>query len=162
MRRTVVRLVVLAGLLLLFPVAAVVLRTAEPPPPRPTAFALTGILEVGIGPNAATEYIMRLELQSRADTPWVVDQVFVTLLEGEHPVSTLIEDAPALEARHRSAVMVPAGGHTVLGPFAIEVPAGARGDVLLASVRLTEPASGDSATAQAEIPAPAPASPAVR
>ena len=153
MRRTVVRLAVLAGLLLLFPVAAIVLRTAGPPPPRPTSFTLTGALELGLGPEGSTEYLARLELLSRAGVPWQVDQVFLTLLDGERPVSTLIEDTPALEARHRGAVVIAAGTSTELGPFAIEVPAGARGDVLLASVRLTEPVTGDSATAQAELPA---------
>jgi len=153
MRRTVVRLAVLAGLLLLFPVAAIVLRTAGPPPPRPTSFTLTGALELGPGPAGSTEYLARLVLLSRAGVPWQVDQVFLTLLDGERPVSTLIEDTPALEARHRGAVVIAAGASTELGPFAIEVPAGARGDVLLASVRLTEPVTGDSATAQAELPA---------
>jgi hypothetical protein len=148
-----VRLAVLAGLLLVFPVAAIVLRSAGLPAPRPTAFALTGTLEAGRGPAGATEYVVRLELQSRSGASWRVDQVFLTLLDGERPVSTLIEDAPALEARHRGAVAVAAGARAALGPFVIEVPAGARGDVLLASVRLTEPAAGDSATAQAEFPA---------
>lgn len=150
MRRTVVRLAVFAGLLLLFPVGAIVLRTAGPPPPRPTSFTLTGVLERRAGPDGATEYLVQFELQSRAGVPWRVDQVFLTLLDGEFPVSTLIEDTRALEARHRGAVVIPAGASTGFGPFAIEVPAGAPGDVLLASVRLTEPVSGDSATAQAE------------
>lgn len=162
MRRTVVRLAVLAGLLLLFPVAALVLRTAGPPPPRPTSFTLGGVLELGPGPEGTTEYLVRLELQSRAGVPWQVDQVFLTLLDGERPVSTLIEDTPALEARHRGEVVVPGGASTPLGPFAIEVPAGARGDMLLASVRLTDPATGESATAQAELPAAPQAKPASR
>ncbi len=151
-RRTVVRLAVLAGLLLLFPAAAILLHETGSPPPRPTAFALTGALESAAGPSGSIEYLVRLELRSRAGVPWRVDQVFLTLLDGERPVSTLIEDPPALAAHHPGAVDVPAGARTPLGTFAIVVPEGAGGDVLLATVRLTEPASGGSATVQVELP----------
>ena len=162
MRRTVMRLAVLGGLLLLFPAAAILLRTAGPPPPRPTTLALTGVLELGSGAEGAIEYVVHLELQNRAGVPWHVDQVFLTLLDGGRPVSTLIEDAPALEARHRRALLVPGGASAPLGPFVIGVPAGTRSDVLLASVRLTDPATGDSAMAQVELPAPPAASPGGR
>ncbi len=151
-RRTVVRLAVLAGLLLLFPAAAIVLRSTEPPPARPTAFSLAGALESAAGPAGSIQYLVRLELVSRAGVAWQVDQVFLTLLDGERPVSTLIEDAPALAARHPAGTAVPPGARTLLGPFAIAVPAGTGGDVLLATVRLDEPVSGDSATVQAELP----------
>lgn len=152
MRRTVVRLAVLAGLLLLFPVAAFVLHNAGLPPPRPSAFTLLGALETGAGTDGDARYVVRLELQSEAGAAWRVEQVFLTLLDGERPVSTLIEDAPALEARHRGAVVVPPGTSRTLGAFAIEAPAGVRGDLLLASARLTEPETGDSATVEAELP----------
>ncbi|MCU0224767.1 MAG: hypothetical protein MUF27_12035 [Acidobacteria bacterium] len=153
MRRTLARLAGLGGLLLLFPVAALVLRSAGPPPPRANGFALTGTLRSGAGPEGSTQFVIGLQLESRAAGGWRVDQVFLTLLDGERPVSTLIEDAPALEARQHGPVEIAPGGRCALGPFVVEVPAGARGDVLLASVRLSDAESGRSATAQAELPA---------
>jgi hypothetical protein len=148
----VARLAALAGLLLLFPIAALVLRSSGPPPPRPTAFSLAGWLSSRPGPEGSTEYVVGLELRGRARAAWRVDQVFLTLLDGQLPVSTLIEDAPALAARHRGGLTIPPGGSATLGPFVITVPAGAGGEVLLASVRLTEPETGGSVTAQTELP----------
>lgn len=155
-RRTMLRLMALGLLLLAFPVAALLLRSMSLPPRRPVSFDLSGSIEAAAGGAGYRTYSLRLALTSRAPSPWRVEQVFLTLLDGEDPVWTLIEDRPAIEARSGGAVRIAPGSRVEIGPIPLVLAPGTRGQLLLASVRVREQDADESATAEAELPWPAP------
>ncbi len=155
-RRTVIRLVVLALLLLAFPVFALLLRSMSVPPPPAVAIDLSGRFERLPSDEPDRPYSLTLELASRAETTWQVEQVFLTLLEGEEPVLTLIEDRRAIEGRMGGTVRLGPGRRVELGPITLALAPGTRGELLLASVRFRETESDEAVTIQAELPWPEP------
>jgi hypothetical protein len=130
-RRVVARLVLIVGLLALYPVAILVLGMLEPPSSTP-------LPDVGLTFEArrgdqGCPIRARLEIESASDTPFQIDRTVLLALQGETAVQTRIDEGPLLEAKLTRA----SAGHVLLGPFCLELPPGpAPETTLFASVEL--------------------------
>ena len=90
------RLAVLTALLAVYPLGVVVLRyaSASGGSARPDV-EITGTLQPAPAASPMLGLDVRLDVLNAGEYPVVVDQVMLTLLDGQDPVASLAEDGPA-------------------------------------------------------------------
>ena len=156
-RRAALRLILVAGLLLLYPLGLMVLRSLPPAQGRASTFgklAVTAAWRPQDGDAAGVETAVRV--QNETDRPLRVDQVAVSVFVADRPAVTLIEADPALQRRAGRTREVGPKSTLDLGVFRTGVPRIAGPASVVATVECYDPAARlkRTLTAQTEIAAP--------
>ncbi len=133
-RAAVFRLVLVAGLLAVYPLGLMVLRSMPHAQPSPGASVV-----VDVAPSWNDGRLeARVELQNDTALPLRVDQVVISTFLADRPATTMIEAAPALEARLGTVREAAPHARLALGPFVTALPRPPAGSAVLVAVECWE------------------------